>query len=231
MFAHAPIKFIFFIMDTFETYTTSLPYHSRQRSSVVAGATLHSAIYPTAITPVHNTLISFLSYVKTEGIPILPPAIPEIRCGLGQGASFQVNGAEMPRDYHNDVTGISVPKGKIVAFKRPILNPGMQDPTADRIRVLLNDLIYMHHPPLAAHPNIVDLLGVGFEAEIPSTMNNAIPVSILECAELGNLAEVLELARKEDRALSFDDKMSLCLDVLYGLEILHACGEYVFVPF
>ena len=211
-------------MDTFETYTTSLPYHSRQRSSVIAGATLHSAIYPTAVTPVHNTLISFLSYVKTEGIPILPPAIPEIRCGLGQGASFQVNGAEMPREYRDSITGTSVPKGKIVAFKRPILNPAMQDPTADRIRVLLNDLIYMHHPPLAAHPNIVDLLGVGFEAEIPSTMNNAIPVSILECAELGNLAEVLELARKEDRALSFDDKMSLCLDVLYGLEILHACG-------
>ena len=212
-------------MDTFETYTTTLPYHSRQRSSVVAGATLHSAIYPTAVAPVHDTLISFLSYVKTESIPVLPPAIPEIRCGLGHGASFQVNGAEMPRDYHDPLTGTLIPQGKIVAFKRPILSPEMEDPIGDRIRVLLNDLIYMHHPPLAAHPNIVDLLGVGFEAEIPSTLNNAIPVAILECAELGNLAEVLEVARKEDRPLSFDDKLSLCLDVLYGLEILHACGQ------
>ncbi|KAL6713986.1 hypothetical protein ACLMJK_008480 [Lecanora helva] len=210
-------------MDTFETYTTTLPYHSRQRSSVVAGATLHSAIYPTAATPIHYTLLSFLSYIKTEKIPVLPPAIPEIRCGLGQGASFQVNGAEMPRDYYDILTDTLIPKGKIVAFKRPILSPEMEDPTGDRIRVLLNDLIYMHHPPLASHPNIVDLLGIGFEAEIPSTLNNAVPVAILECAELGNLAEVLELARKEDRALGFDDKLSLCLDVLYGLEILHAC--------
>ena len=131
----------------------------------------------------------------------------------------------MPIDYYDSVTETLIPKGKMVAFKRPILDPaGKGDPTADRIRTLMNDLIYMHHPPLAAHPNIVDILGVGFEAEIPSTLGNAIPVSILECAELGNLAEVLELARKEDRAMSFDDKISLCLDVLYGLEILHACG-------
>ena len=211
-------------MDTFESYTTTLPYRSRQRSSVVAGATLHSAIYPTAVSSVHETVLSFLSYIKSEGIAILPPAIPEIRYGLGQGGSFQVNGAEMPREYNDPLTKVSIPKGKIVAFKRPLLSPEMEDPTADRIRVLLNDLIYMRHPPLAAHPNVVDLLGIGFEAEIPSTINNAVPVSILECAELGNLAEVLETARKEDRVLSFDDKMSFCLDVLYGLEILHACG-------
>lgn len=47
----------------------------------------------------------------------------------------------------------------------------------------------------------------------------------MECAELGNLAEVLETARKEDRALSFDEKISLCIDIAHGLEILHACGQ------
>ena len=51
------------------------------------------------------------------------------------------------------------------------------------------------------------------------------PVLIPECAELGNLAEVLETARKEDRAIAFEDKISLCLDIAHGIEILHACGK------
>ncbi len=51
------------------------------------------------------------------------------------------------------------------------------------------------------------------------------PVLIPECAELGNLAEVLETARKEDRPLEFGEKLSLCLDIAHGLEILHACGQ------
>lgn len=51
------------------------------------------------------------------------------------------------------------------------------------------------------------------------------PVLIVECAELGNLAEVLETARKEDRALSFDEKIYLCIDIVHGLKILDACGQ------
>ena len=54
---------------------------------------------------------------------------------------------------------------------------------------------------------------------------NAMPVLILEVAELGNLAEVLEIARKEERPLRFEDKLSMCLDIAHGLEILHACGQ------
>ena len=212
-------------MDTFETYTTTLPVHSRQKSSIVAGATLHSAIYPTVETPVHDNLISFLSYIKTHDIPILSVSMPDIRSGLGEGASFLVNGVELPEDYHDPLSGVSLPKGTTVAFKRAKLNPEMEDPTADRIRAIFNELLTMHHPPLLAHPNIVKLLGIGFEAEGPSDEQNVMPVLVPECAELGNLAEVLEIARKEDRALNFDDKLSMCLDVAYGLEILHACGE------
>lgn len=213
-------------MDTFETYTTTLPIHSRQKSSIVAGATLHSAIYPTVETPVHDNLISFLSYIKTIGIPIFSVTMPDIRSGLGEGASFLVNGVEMPEDYHDVQSGLSISRGSIVAFKRAKMDPVMEDPTADRIRAIFNELITMRHPPLLAHPNIVKLFGIGFEAEGPSDAQNVMPVLVPECAELGNLAEVLEVARKEDRALSFDDKLSLCLDVAYGIEILHACGQF-----
>ena len=145
---------------------------------------------------------------------------------MGQGATFLVNGAEVPETYVDPVSGIVFPQGVIVAFQRALLNPAvMKDPIAARIHVILNELLTMHHPPLRAHPNIVKLLGIGFETEGPSDDRRAMPVLILECAGLGNLAEVLETARKEDRPLDFNDKLSLCLDIAHGLKILHTCGQ------
>ena len=206
------------------TYSTVFPVRSRRKSSVVAGLTLHSAIYPTSATLLQDSLISFLSYIKTQNIPILPVTKPDIRSVLGQGASFLVNGAEVPETYVDPVSRTVFPQGMTVAFKRAILNQAvMKDPIAGRIHVILNELLTMHHPPLRAHPNIVKLLGVGFETEGPSDDQRAMPVLIPECAELGNLAEVLETARKEDRPLEFGEKLSLCLDIAHGLEILHAC--------
>ena len=82
----------------------------------------------------------------------------------------------------------------------------------------------MCHPPLLAHPNIVKLLGIGFEIEGPPGFERAMPVLIPECAELGSLAEILETARKEDQPLGFEEKLALCIDVAHGLEVLHACG-------
>jgi hypothetical protein len=213
-------------MDYFETYTTTVPLRSRrQKSSTVPGATLHPAIYSTSATALHDNLISFLSYVKTHDIPILPVTKPDVRSVLGQGASFLVNGAELPETYVDPISGTTFPQGMIVAFKRAVLSGDMH-PIQDRIRVLFNELITMQHEPLLTHPNIVKLFGVAFETENMGlgSPQNAIPVLVLEVAELGNLAEVLETARKEERPLEFHDKMKMCLDTAHGLEILHACG-------
>lgn len=209
--------------DGRETYTTTFPWVSRKRSSIVPGASQHPAVFSTSTTIHQDTLLSFASYVKTHNIPILPVTKPDIRSVLGQGASFLVNGAEVPEDYIDPATGALYPQGLVVALKRAVLGKASKDPVVDRIRVVFNELLTMQHPPLAAHPNIVNLLGVGFENEEPSETRIATPTLICECAELGNLAEVLETARKEERPLNFDQKISLCLDVAHGLEILHAC--------
>ena len=213
-----------------DTYSTKSIVQTRRRSSVVPGATkLHNAIHPTSATSLENNLLSFLSYVKTQNIPILPVTKPDIRSVLGQGASFLVNGAEVPRSYTDPVSGAVFPQGTVVAFKRAVMDrkdtKNRDDLIAGRIHILFNELLTMHHPPLRAHPNIVKLLGVGLETEGESNELGAIPVLIPECAELGNLAEVLETARKEDRPLSFETKISLCLDIAHGIEILHACGK------
>lgn len=149
----------------FEAYSTQFPFSSissRRKSSVVAGATQHAAIRSTCSTTFQDDLISFLSYVKTENIPILPVTKPDIRSVLGQGASFLVNGAEVPETYVDPVAGTVFPQGMVVALKRSISNAEI-----GRIPVIFNELVTMHHPPLRAHPNIVKLLGVGFETEGP----------------------------------------------------------------
>ncbi|KAL6716893.1 hypothetical protein ACLMJK_004805 [Lecanora helva] len=214
------------IVDTY-SYSTTFPIdpdsRSRRKSSVVPGATVHSAIYTTSSLRLHDSFISFLSYIKTHDIPILPVTKPDIRSVLGQGASFLVNGAEIPRKYIDPISGHIFQQGMMVAFKRAVLSKEMHDPVGNRIAAIFNELITMHHPPLLAHPNIVNLHGIGFETEGPSDSQNAMPVLIPECAELGNLAEVLETARKEDRPLAFEEKLSMCLDIAHGLEILHAC--------
>ncbi|KAG7006613.1 hypothetical protein G7Y79_00013g033850 [Physcia stellaris] len=132
----------------------------------------------------------------------------------------------MPDTHIDEVTGDIQEKGSVVALKRAIVPPGtktIQDGLAKRINLLFNEVLTMRHPPLAAHPNIVQLLGIGFESEGPDSDRNVMPTLVPECAELGNLAEVLETAKREDRPLSFDQKLAFCVDVAHGLEALHAC--------
>ncbi|KAL8835136.1 MAG: hypothetical protein Q9170_003441 [Blastenia crenularia] len=213
-------------LEIFDTYSTSTSAsRSRRKSSVVPGISIHSAIHATTATTFQDTLLSFLSYIKTQNIPILPVTKPDIRTVLGQGASFLVNGVELPRDYVDPATGTLFRQGDIFAFKRAVLSRDMSDPISDRIRVIFNELLTTCHPPLHSHPNIVKLHGIAFETEGPADALNAMPVLVPECAELGNLAEILETARKEDRAIAFQDKLSLCIDIAHGLEILHACGK------
>jgi hypothetical protein len=208
-------------MDIFGAASSTYIY-----SSAVPGVSLHSAIHDsTTQTILQDDLISLLSYVRTKKIPIIPISIPDIRVVLGQGLSFLVNGAEMPNTYIDYLSRVEFPKGMIVAMKRSATHGGMMDLIGSRIKVLFNEILIMSHPPLLAHPNIVKLLGICFEIEGPEICGIAMPVLVVECAELGNLAEVLETARKEERPLGFEEKLALFVDVAHGLEVLHACGQ------
>ncbi|KAI4160925.1 MAG: hypothetical protein LQ342_005351 [Letrouitia transgressa] len=221
-------------MDLFSTmvpydggYKTVSQFQNNPKSPDIPGVSQHSAMYSAWPTAYRDDLISFVAYVKARQIPILSVALPDLRSVLGRGASFFVNGAEMPETFVDDISGETISQGTIVAFKRAVLPPSsksIQDGLSRRINLLFNEVITMCHPPLAAHPNIVKLRGIGFEAEGPESNRNVMPVLVPECAELGNLAEVLETAKREDRPLDFEQKLSICVDVAHGLEALHACG-------
>ena len=222
-------------MDLFSSAAASQGGHqtlarlnSNERSPSIPGASQHTAIFSSCRTSFDDDLLSFLSYIKSRQIPIFSAALPDVRSVLGRGASFFVNGAEMPETCIDDITGEVFHKGSVVALKRAVVPPGtksIQEGLTRRIHLLFNEVLTMKHPPLAAHPNIVQLLGIGFEVEGHETDQNVVPVLIPECAELGNLAEVLETAKREGRPLGFEQKLGFCVDIAHGLEALHACGR------
>ena len=226
-------------MDLFSSAAVSQDGHQTvaqlkgsDRSPNIPGASHHSAIFSTSLTSFHQDLLSFLSYIKTRQIPIFSVALPDVRSVLGRGASFFVNGAELPETCVDEVTGDKYTKGSVVALKRAIVPPGtksVEEGLSRRVQILSNEVLTMRHPPLAAHPNIVQLLGIGFEVEGHESDLNVIPVLVPECAELGNLAEVLETAKREGRPLDFDQKLAFCVDIAHGLEALHACGKSTFI--
>lgn len=221
-------------MDIFSSLAASqsgyqtLPKQNKYGSSPsIPGASQHSAIFSSSLTFFHDDLLSFLSYIKACQIPIFSVALPDVRSVLGHGASFFVNGAEMPETCVDDVTGEVFPKGSLVALKRAVVPPdvkSIEEGLHRRIQLLSNEVLTMRHPPLAAHPNIVQLLGIGFEVEGHESNRNVVPILIPECAELGNLAEILETAKREGRPLRYDQKLAFCVDIAHGLEALHACG-------
>ena len=209
-------------------YQTLARLNSSHENPGIPGVSQHSAIYSAWPTSFHDDLLSFLAFVKARQIPILPVALPDVRSVLGRGASFFVNGAAMPETCRDEVTGAVFEKDTIVALKRAIVpkdTKSIQDGLARRINLLYSEVLTMRHPPLAAHPNILKLLGIGFEVEGHESDRNVMPILVPECAELGNLAEVLETAKREDRPLSFGQKLAFCVDVAHGLEALHACGK------
>lgn len=208
-------------------FQTLARLNSNRESPGIPGASQHSAIFSACPATFHDDLLSFLAYIKSRQIPIFSVALPDVRSVLGRGASFFVNGAAMPENCLDEVTGEIFAKDTIVALKRAVVPPdtkSVQDGLSRRINLLYTEVLTMRHPPLMAHPNIVKLLGISFEVEGHESDRSVIPILVPECAELGNLAEVLETAKREDRPLSFDQKLAFCLDVAHGLEALHACG-------
>ena len=226
-------------MDLFSSAAGSLdessgpalaPPNVNTKSPQVPGASPHSTISSAYSSTFHNDLLSFVSYIKSRHIPIFSVSVPDIRSVLGRGASFLVNGAEMPETYTDDMTCERFEKGSLIAFKRAVAPQGtnsVEEAFSRRINLLFNEVLTMKHPPLAAHPNIVQLLGIAFEVE---GRDNAMAVLVPECAELGNLAEVLETAKREARPFGFEEKLAMCVDIAHGLEALHACGQSLSVP-
>ena len=81
---------------------------------------------------------------------------------------------------------------------------------------MLTEMGVLNHPPLKEHPNLIQLLGYGWEY----LDFGFCPFIVLEFADLGTLDQFL-ISRTDE--LSATDKLEICMDLLSGLEALHSC--------
>lgn len=83
-----------------------------------------------------------------------------------------------------------------------------------RLANLLVDLRIMHHTPLRSHPNVLDLIGYGWN------MEDLVPFVVVDYAQLGNFRTYL---KESDHKVAFMDKVVFIGDVAAGLTALHDC--------
>jgi serine/threonine protein kinase len=86
------------------------------------------------------------------------------------------------------------------------------------IRAVFLEYRALSHPPIKQHPNIVNLLDLGWETD-PEHWDVKWPVLILEYADQGTMTGFLAQSK-----FSLATKAKLCLDIGRGLQVLHESG-------
>lgn len=155
---------------------------------------------------------------------------------LGHGASFTVTRQALPPAptelvERTDMGGWIVeqlvkvpPRPRYIVYKsaRVSFQPNGEPVAAQDRRALQSVLTEFHallHPPLLAHPNILDVLGLAWGSNHAQPLHR-LPVLVVEYGDRGTLSDVLALRP----ALSFALKQDICLGIARGLEVLHANG-------
>ncbi|KAJ5668886.1 hypothetical protein N7462_009956 [Penicillium macrosclerotiorum] len=181
------------------TWTTSI---SRSRVSTVDGLGFSENVDVEAM----NSLESLLRTVQQLKLQRLRAEdLEEIRF-VAAGETFAVSECKY--------------EGTVVAIKRIRLNEdgrGGSDRQyfQRRLQSVLREVLIMCHPPLSYHPNIIDLLGYGWNLEGQRTS----PFISVEFGSKGTLR-----AYMKDGTQPLRNKLILMGDVGAGLMALHKCG-------
>ena len=115
--------------------------------------------------------------------------------GYDVGDKFVMKGLKFVDDYNNNIA------------KKSLYNASLRE-----IRALT-------HPPLRSHPNIITLLGVGWEPDL-NHHDVAWPLLMLEYSEEGTLKDY----QRERPGMEFLEKMQFCEDVGRALLAIHGSG-------
>ena len=125
-------------------------------------------------------------------------------------------------DYSVDVTHSD--EGSVVVVKH-LKDTRARNPTIDRdpapecakIRKVLQEIRIASHPPLKQCPNILDVLGYGWEYSEGKTTT---PCLVIEYAEQGTLRQYLTCGNPKTP----QEKLALATNIGQGLQALHACS-------
>lgn len=108
-----------------------------------------------------------------------------------------------------------------VVFKRtvPQARPQSDQTFRTRIEAMMLELRALAHEPIRKHQNIVNIQGITWETD-PFTTERHWPVFIIERATRGTLQDFF----REEADICLTLRFELALDVIAGLEVIHACG-------
>ncbi|KAI9764155.1 MAG: hypothetical protein M1840_008637 [Geoglossum simile] len=168
-----------------------------------------SATFGVLLAQLHF-ILSILS--KDDSYLRLPASRDIHRCALiGGGHSFSVRRASK-----KEIPGLGELSDPYFVVKTAnIINE--RDATA-RMRDILREVQILTHEPLRSHPNVVKLLGFGWEQLRISDLSRITrwPYLLLEYAKYGSIVDLFE-----QHVVGLETRVNLCLDVGSGIKALH----------
>ncbi|KFY83508.1 hypothetical protein V498_08020, partial [Pseudogymnoascus sp. VKM F-4517 (FW-2822)] len=143
-------------------------------------------------------------------------AIQPLLLRLYDGSELQEDGPLGEGVSYNVFRCRDIGRKTVVAIKQVKMPTSTLDFESFQTRVscVLKDIEVMHHPPLAAHPNIINLLGYGWKLQ-----KGSIPFLVTEYATLRTLRQYLRAT-----PLTARQQQKFCRHVALGLHELHMSG-------
>ena len=130
---------------------------------------------------------------------------------IDEGKSFVVKTARFSKKLYTPGIEHQVAEGKMVAVK--LVKPF---DTQEKIENVCLEILALTHPPLHAHQNIIDLIGITWTSERDLHME---PALVVEFAEYGSLDKYLN-----SHQLDIVAKSNICVQIADGLDMLHQCA-------
>ncbi|KAG0641021.1 kinase-like domain-containing protein, partial [Tuber brumale] len=136
--------------------------------------------------------------------------------------SFKVSLHSIPatlRDFINECAGYDVGDKFVVKGLRFVDDYNNKKAKKSLYNASLREIRALTHLPLRSHPNIITLLGVGWEPDL-NHHDAAWPLLVLEHSEEGTLRDY----QRVKPGLEFLEKMQLCEDVGRALLAINGSG-------
>jgi serine/threonine protein kinase len=194
-----------------DEWSTPLPsFIDRRASSPVSALEQHGAAVYAPIAHDERDWIHIVSLCSKLDIPIFNPPLIAIATRSARSNAR----SSVVRHVPLDLRGYNVVQKKCKVSHDP------QGALQLDISTALRELQILGHPVLSKHANIVHLVGVTWEEELPEYNLGLNPALLLDFADLGTLGDVLQ----QEQPLSLEEKLEVCYDVGKALTSLHECG-------
>ena len=162
-------------------------------------------------------LVNFLAVVQAMKIPILPIKWQATVKTIGRGGSGSI--WEAPISAKTSLAFKRVSDLLKMEVKSASDEQERRRLKASIFQTLINEVIVLSHPKLRRHPNILELQGMCWDVEEDEVW----PVLVFEKAKFGDLERFL--TSPASKALTADERLSLCIDVGRALIDMDSYGK------